>query len=151
MGSRATEVKQLIRPVVEAMGYELWGLDFHPQGRGALLRVYIESAQGITLEDCERVSHQLSGVLDVSDPIRGPYTLEVSSPGLDRPLFTPEQFRRYLGQRIRVRITGQVQGRRNFTGELLEVSDEAILLREDHTDYTLALDAIERARLVPPP
>lgn len=149
MGSRARGVEQLIRPVVEAMGYELWGLDFSPQGRGALLRVYIDSEQGITLDDCERVSHQLSGVLDVSDPIRGPYTLEVSSPGLDRPLFTPEQFRRYLGRRIRVRVAGQVQGRRNFTGELIEVKDGDILLREDHNDYTLALAAIERARLVP--
>jgi ribosome maturation factor RimP len=114
-----------------------------------LLRVYIEAEQGITLDDCGRVSHQLSGVLDVQDPIRAPYTLEVSSPGLDRPLFRPEQFRRYLGHRIRVRITGLVEGRRNFVGELLAVRDGDILLRQDHTDYTLALEAIERARLVP--
>jgi ribosome maturation factor RimP len=149
MGSRARGLEQLLRPVVKAMGYQFWGLDFSPQGRGALLRVYIEAEQGITLDDCGRVSHQLSGVLDVQDPIRAPYTLEVSSPGLDRPLFRPEQFRRYLGHRIRVRITGLVEGRRNFVGELLAVRDGDILLRQDHTDYTLALEAIERARLVP--
>jgi ribosome maturation factor RimP len=149
MSSRATGIEQLIRPVVEAMGYELWGLDFSPQGRGALLRVYIEAEQGITLDDCARVSHQLSGVLDVRDPIRVPYTLEVSSPGLDRPLFRPEQFQRYLGHRIRVRITGHMEGRRNFVGELLAVRGGDILLRQDDTDYTLALKAIERARLVP--
>ena len=86
-------LRRIVAATVEAMGYELVGVEFHPRPGNALLRVYIDGENGITLDDCQQVSHQLSGVLDVEDPIAGPYTLEISSPGLDRPLFEPSILR----------------------------------------------------------
>ncbi len=89
---------ELLQPVVSAMGYEMLGIEQIPQGRDSLVRVYIDSETGISLDDCERVSDQVTGVLDVEDPVKGSYRLEITSPGLDRPLFTLEQCRRYLGR-----------------------------------------------------
>ncbi|MCB1794222.1 MAG: ribosome maturation factor RimP, partial [Candidatus Competibacteraceae bacterium] len=90
-------LRRIVAATVEAMGYELVGVEFHPRPGNALLRVYIDGENGITLDDCQQVSHQLSGVLDVEDPIAGPYTLEISSPGLDRPLFEAKHFARFAG------------------------------------------------------
>ncbi len=99
MASKQEQLHTLIAPVVAALDCELWGLDFLTQGRYSTLRIYIdrEGEEGVTLEDCERVSRQVSSVLDVEDPISSRYTLEVSSPGMDRPLFTPEHYGRYIG------------------------------------------------------
>ena len=91
------KLKRVLAAVVEAMGYELVGVEFHARSSGALLRVYIDGENGITLDDCQRVSHQLGGVLDVEDLIAERYTLEISSPGLDRPLFEPRHFIRHAG------------------------------------------------------
>ena len=111
---------QLARRVVEPMGYELVGVEYFQRGGGAsTLRVYIDHARGITLDDCAAVSHQLSGVLDVEDPLPGHYDLEVSSPGLDRPLVFPEHFARFAGQRIKVRLAEKIEGRRKLEGVLL--------------------------------
>jgi ribosome maturation factor RimP len=95
------------------------------------------------------VSHQVSGVLDVEDPIAGPYDLEVSSPGLDRPLFTAEQFARFIGRKARIRLSVPLAGRRNFSGVLEGVEDNAVLLGEDGVQFRLSLSAIDKARLVP--
>ncbi len=144
------ELEALIRGVVEPLGYELVGVQFLAgQPGGDLLRVYIDQPAGIGLDDCERVSHQLSGVLDVEDPIPGHYVLEISSPGLDRPLFTPGQFRRYLGREIKVRLDNSVAGRKRYRGRLLEASDEAIELEVDGEVHRLPLAQIHEARLVP--
>lgn len=140
----------LVRPVVEGMGYELWGLEHGIRARRSLLRVYIERQDGITLGDCERVSHELTGVLDVEDPFRGPYDLEVSSPGLDRLLFTPEQFRRFAGHEVLVHMKVKLNGRRRISGRIEGVEAEAILLRTpDGEAFRVPPDLIERARLVP--
>ena len=140
---------QIIEPVVESMGYQFWGYDFNSGKHTAHLRVYIDSQEGICVDDCARVSHQLSGVLDVENPIRGSYTLEISSPGLDRPLFKPSHFRRFLGGRVRVRLRWQIEGRRNIMGELQGIDDEKIIVKQATSSYAIPLKAIDRARLVP--
>jgi ribosome maturation factor RimP len=114
-----------------------------------VLRVYIDHADGIGLEDCEAVSHQLSGVLDVEDPISGQYDLEVSSPGLDRPLFELEHYRRFSGERVRLRLFEKRDGRRRFDGPHHRRRRQRVLLDQDGEQIALAIGDIESARLVP--
>jgi ribosome maturation factor RimP len=142
-------IKQMLSTVVEAMGYELVGVEFHPHPRHGLLRVYIDTADGVTIDDCQRVSEQISGVLDVEDPIPGHYTLEVSSPGLDRPLFEAEHFERFAGHKVRIHLSAPLNGRSNYTGRLLGLRDEDVVLESDGQPLPLPLERIEKARLVP--
>jgi len=114
-----------------------------------VLRVYIDKDGGVTLDDCQKVSRQVSGVLDVEDPIHDRYALEVSSPGLDRPLFTREHFARYTGHSVQIRLDKPLDGRRNFKGIIQGMQDEAVLLEVDGTQFVLPLQAIEKAKLVP--
>ncbi len=147
MQSRA--LRQLIAPAVCGMGYELLGIEYQPTGRRCVLRIYIDSESGVTIGDCERVSNQISGILDVEDPMHGPYVLEVSSPGLDRPLFTLEQFKRFVGRKVRLRLQKALDGRRNFSGQVTKVAGHDIVLVEEDVEYQLPFDNIDRARLVP--
>ena len=139
----------LLEPAVEALGYELSDLELNiGHGRG-LVRLFIDSEQGITLDDCESVSRQVSGVLDVEDPITGDYNLEVSSPGADRKLVKPEHFDRFAGNVVKVRLRRLVNGRRRIKGQLLGREDDVIRLRLEDKDLTIAIEEIEVARLVP--
>jgi ribosome maturation factor RimP len=150
MKSAEPKLTQLIRSVVEPMGYECVGVEHDAGGGGgAVLRVYIDHDDGIGLDDCEAVSHQLSGALDVADPIAGNYDLEVSSPGLDRPLFELEHFRRFAGARVRIRLAEKLDGRRRFDGRIAGTDDESILLDMDGERIALPFRHIESARLVP--
>jgi ribosome maturation factor RimP len=139
----------LLEPTVGALGYELVDIEFASAGGGGLLRVYIDAPQGITLEDCERVSHGLSAALDAEDPIPGAYRLEVSSPGLDRVLRKREHYERFIGSRIRVELAEPREGRRRFTGALVEVPGETIAMDVDGRRFELPIRAIRKARLVP--
>ncbi len=112
MASKQEQLKAMLLPVVEGLGYMFWGLDYLSQGKHSTIRLYIDSEEGVKLEDCEKVSRQVSGVLDVEDPIQGEYVLEVSSPGIDRPLYTLEQFTRYVGEEVAVRLRVPFEGRR---------------------------------------
>jgi ribosome maturation factor RimP len=141
-------LQQILAPAVSALGYELLGVERNQSGRHCLLRVYIDQESGITIEDCEKVSHQVSGVLDVEDPIKTAYTLEVSSPGLDRPLFTRAHFERFMGHDIKLRLTTPLNNRRVFTGTLHSMIDDDIILIVDGTSYQLALANIDKANLV---
>src|SRR5690554_4251416 len=96
-------LQELVAPAVEALGFELWGLEYHSRNRQTLLRIFIDGPDGVTVDDCAAVSRQISAVMDVEDPIAGEYTLEVGSPGLDRPLYTLEQFQRYVGEPVKLR------------------------------------------------
>jgi ribosome maturation factor RimP len=111
----------MIEPVVAGLGYELLGIEYLPAGKHTVIRVFIDQDSGIRLDDCEKVSHQVSGFLDVEEPIRGKYVLEVSSPGLDRPLFKQEHFRKYLHNLIKVRLNSPVDGKRNYKGHIKAV------------------------------
>lgn len=144
-----SELEQLLRPVIESLGYELWGIEFRAHQRNALLRVYIDSPEGITLDDCQAVSEQVSAVLDVEDPIRTPYTLEVSSPGLDRLLFGAEHLARYAGHQVKIKLRFPVEGRRNFAGRLAGVQGDQVVLEVDSNEFRLPIEAIDQARLVP--
>ena len=150
MGRQAPDsVQKPIEAAVRGLGYELVGVEYLPQGRSSLLRVYIDTPEGVTVEDCERASHQISGVLDVDDPIRGQYVLEVSSPGLDRPLFTAEHFQRYAGSRVRLRLSPPLEGRRNFSGVLQGMRGDAVVVAQDDGEVEIPFHLIDQARLVP--
>ena len=143
-------LQNLVEPVVTSMGYDFVGLEVHSQPQGSLLRIYIDKDDGITADDCQRVSHQVSGVLEVEEPISGNYTLEISSPGLDRPLFTEEHFKRFAGNDVKIRVGSPVDGRRKFTGTLQGVDEEHhVVVRIDEQEFHLLLANIEQARLVP--
>ena len=131
MSSKLEQLQALLAPVVEALGYQCWGIEFISQGRHSLLRVYIDHANGILVDDCEKVSRQLSGVLDVEDPISGEYTLEVSSPGMDRPLFTVEQYAAHVGAQVKVKLRSPYEGRRNFQGVLRGVEGQDVVVQVD--------------------
>jgi ribosome maturation factor RimP len=142
-------VQKPIEAAVQGLGYELVGVEYLPQGRRSLLRVYIDAPEGVTVDDCERASHQISGALDVDDPIRGQYVLEVSSPGLDRPLFTAEQFRRFTGSRVKLRLSPPLEGRRNFSGVLQGVRDDVVVVAQEDGEVEIPFHHIDQARLVP--
>ncbi len=138
----------LISPTVEALGLELWGIEHASQGKYSTLRIFIESEEGITIDDCEKVSRQVSAILDVEDPITGEYTLEVSSPGLDRPLFSIDQFESYSGSEVSVRLRNPLDGRRKFKGQIAEVSGDTVCIRVDGEDFQLPHADIEKANIV---
>ena len=148
MRQAPAKVQELVQPAVETLGYELVGIEYLSQGKHSLLRVYIDSEDGINLDDCERVSHQVSGLLDVEDVIHGHYNLEVSSPGLDRPLFTKEQFQRYIGKEVNIRLSIAQQGRKKFKGILRGIDDTNVFLHVDEEEISLPFNAIEKANLV---
>ncbi|WP_344937166.1 ribosome maturation factor RimP [Zhongshania borealis] len=149
MSGKTVKLEEMLRPGVEALGYELWGLDHQSQGRHTLLRVYIDSENGIGVDDCAKVSHQISGVLDVEDPIAGEYNLEVSSPGMDRPLYTLEQYALYIGSDINLRLRVPFEGRRKFLGRLTGIEDGDVVLTVEEHEYLLPFDQIDKANVVP--
>ncbi len=144
------QLNELLRPVVESMGYELVGVEFHPNSVNALVRIYIDKPDGIELDDCVAVNEQVSGVLDVEDPIPSKYTLEISSPGLDRPLFNLADFERFIGGQVKIRLSRPLERQRNFKGEILAVEGEVITIKSfDEKVAELNFNNIEVARLIP--
>src|SRR5690348_7315317 len=136
---------KLLEPAIEALGYELVELEFPPQ----LLRIYIDREGGVTVDDCEAVSRQVSAVLDVEDPIPGAYTLEVSSPGLDRPLRKEADFVRFAGEQVKLELALPKDGRRRYTGTLKGCKAGEVTVEVDGVEHTLPLADIGKARLVP--
>ncbi|MBH9336485.1 ribosome maturation factor RimP [Pseudomonas aeruginosa] len=149
MSSKLEQLQALLAPVVEALGYECWGVEFISQGRHSVLRVYIDRPEGILIDDCEAVSRQVSGILDVEDPISGEYTLEGSSPGMDRPLFTLEQFAKHAGEQVKIRLRSPYEGRRNYQGILRGVEEQDVVVLVDDHEYLLPIDSIDKANIIP--
>jgi len=144
------ELMRLVRGAAETLGYELVGVELLSRPKaGHLLRVYIDNESGIGLSDCERVSHQVSGVLDVEDSIRGDYALEVSSPGLDRPLFEKAHFERFVGHVVRVKLNVALEGRSNYKGTIVGIEGDDVVLHADGESVRLPFGQISSARLVP--
>ncbi|WP_111415222.1 ribosome maturation factor RimP [Billgrantia lactosivorans] len=139
----------LIEPVVTAMGFELWGIDYRPQGKQSRLVIYIDHADGVSVDHCADVSRQVSAVLDVEDPIPGEYRLEVSSPGMDRPLFTLDQFARFAGHQVALKLRVPFDGRRKFQGLLAGIEEDEVLLQLDGEEYCFPIESIDQARVVP--
>ncbi|CAK0764815.1 ribosome maturation factor RimP [Gammaproteobacteria bacterium] len=160
-----SRLKQLLEPLVIAMGYELVGMEYIGQGRRRVLRLYIDKPTGVTVDDCGRLSHQVSGVLEVEDPIPGPYTLEISSPGLDRPLFEIQDFERFIGHKVHVKLFPQptgsimteksehdavsISGRSKVTGLLKGTLGAYIVVEEQGHELVVPLERIEKANLIP--
>lgn len=147
---KSEQLTALLQPTVNDLGYELVGVEYHPNSVNALLRVYIDKVGGINLDDCVAVNEQVSGILDVEDPIPGKYTLEISSPGLDRPLFSLTDFVRFIGSKAKIRLSRPIGRQRNFKGEILSVNESWITLRDNEGNTTeLDYNFIEVARLIP--
>lgn len=171
MSSVQDKLTALIEPVVAALGCELWGLEYLTQGRQATLRIYIEKAlpvddaagkdgsdqprhqdkrdAGVGLHDCEKVSRQVSSVLDVEDPIASHYTLEVSSPGMDRPLFCLAHYQRSIGEKVSIKLSRKFEERKNFAGIIAGVEGDEVVLRVDDDEYLLPVELIDKANIVP--
>jgi ribosome maturation factor RimP len=149
MSAVAKQVADLIGSTLAGMGYELVGIEYGDHGHGGLLRVYIDRVGGITLDDCAAVSGQVSAILDVEDPIAGHYDLEVSSPGMDRPLFTEAHYARFIGHRIKIVMSLPQDGRRRFSGVLRTIKDGVIEIDVDNELFYLPFSQVASARLIP--
>ena len=155
MTDKATQISALLAPTVESLGLQLLGIEYLPAPGGAVLRVYIDVPEAevetriVAIEDCEAVSREVSAQLDVEDPISGNYTLEVSSPGVDRPLFGAAQFARFTGERAKVGLKLPQDGRRRLTGTIVSVQADRIVFDVDGQPFEVAVDNIDKARLVP--
>lgn len=141
-------IDDLVGPIVLALDLELWGCELVRQGKYSLIRVYIDRESGVDISDCEKVSRQVSAVFDVEEPITEEYTLEVSSPGLERPLFRLEQFRKYVGSIIQLRIKKPQDGRKKFKGDLVRVDDDSIVLSIDGGEVEFQYTDIDKANLI---
>ncbi len=139
----------MLQPLVEDLGYEFVGLEFSTNPKSRVLVLYIDKAAGIAVEDCELTSREVAALLDVEDPIPGHYVLEVSSPGLDRPLFSLRQFERFAGELVQISLFAPLDGRRKFKGRILGVRDETVTIEQDGVEVTLEHGNIAKARLVP--
>lgn len=155
MTDKAEDIARLLAPTVTSLGLELLGIEYLPASGGALVRLYIDvpqsgsDARNVGIEDCESVSREVSAQLDVEDPITGNYTLEVSSPGIDRPLFGAAQFARFIGESAKVTLKLPQDGRRRLQGAILRVEGETIVFAVDTTEFTVDAGNIDKARLVP--
>ncbi|MFC6839637.1 ribosome maturation factor RimP [Xanthomonas theicola] len=157
MSDKANEIANLLGPTVDALGLELLGAEYLPASGGATLRLYIDvplaeqPGRIVDIDDCERVSREVSAQLDVEDPISGNYTLEVSSPGVDRPLFTAVQFARHQGESAKVVLKLPQQGRRRLQGRIAQVDAAAgrIVFEVDGAELAVDFDNIDKARILP--
>ena len=143
------ELRGLLEPAIERLGYELSDLEMKLGGKSGVVRVFIDHPEGISLEDCEKVSLAVSALLDVEDPLPGEYSLEVSSPGLDRKLTKVEHFQRFAGEMVKVQMRFPIEGRKRFRGTLVSSNDENIVVEVDGETHSLPMATIDTARLVP--
>ena len=143
------KLTELLQPLVEDLGYEFIGLEYNSNPKHSVLRIYIDQDGGVGIEDCEAVSREVAALLDVKDPIRSQYNLEISSPGLDRPLFTPAHYAEFAGCEAQVTLFAPRDGRRKFKGRLLSADKQGVCMEQDGVEVTLDFDNIAKAKLVP--
>jgi ribosome maturation factor RimP len=143
------QLNELIQPVVEAMGCELWGIEHLPMGRYSTVKIYIDSKKGVDIEDCAKVSRQVSSLLDVEDLMNGEYSLEVSSPGFSRGLFKLDHYKELIGEEVRIRLRRPYEGQRKYSGQLRGVEGDEIILGHQDEEVLFPFEEIERANVVP--
>ncbi len=144
-----THLWELFEPVVEGLGYDLVEIEHFPNPKHGVLRLYIDKEGGIKVEDCSTVSRQIGALIDVEDPIRGKFNLEVSSPGSDRPLRRLKDFQRFTGSMVKLKTVMPLDGQRNFKGRLLQADEETVVIETDTEELSLPMSAIDKARIVP--
>lgn len=149
MTKKEQELEALLAPSVAALGLRIWGIEYLSQGKRSVLRIFIDADAGVTVDDCERVSKQASDLLDVDDVLSAGYTLEVSSPGLDRVLFKRDQYAESIGETVDVRLNYPLEGRRRFVGPLRGVASGDLVVQVDDAEFVIALENVQRARIVP--
>ena len=143
------KLNELLQPLVEDLGYEFVGLEYNSNPKHSVLRIYIDHENGVGIEDCETVSRETAALLDVKDPIRSQYNLEVSSPGLDRPLFTAAHYQQFEGCIAQVNLFAPQDGRRKFSGPILGADETSVRIDQDGSEVALDLSNVVKARLVP--
>lgn len=149
VSQKVQKLTDMLAPAVAACGFELWGIEFFPQGKRSCLRIYIDGPEGVTVDGCAMVSHQASGILDVEDPVAGEYTLEVSSPGWDRPLFSLSQYERFVGSEVLLRLLAPLNGRRRYKGVLQQVQGETLELLSEGQVVLVPFAQVDKANVVP--
>jgi ribosome maturation factor RimP len=149
LGLSSGKLTSLLQPLVEDLGYEFVGIEHSSNPKNPVLVIYIDKSDGIAVEDCARVSREIAAMMDVEDPIPGQYQLEVSSPGLDRPLFTLSQFQQFTGEVAQIALFAPRDGRRKFKGKILGTEEGQVKMEQDGVEVTLDLGNIAKARLVP--
>lgn len=142
------KLTDMLRPAVEETGKELWGVEFISAGNNSVLRLFINHENGIDVDDCAEVSRQVGAILDVEDPISSEYNLEVSSPGVDRPLFELSHFQQVIGETINVKLSMPLNGRRKFKGILAAIENDTLIVEVDAIDYELVINNVDKANLV---
>jgi ribosome maturation factor RimP len=142
------QLNNLVNSVVTGLGFQVWGYEYRPHSESALLRIFIENEGGVSIDNCTQVSRQIGAALDVDDIIPVAYILEVSSPGIDRVLFTPEQYKNYIGEAVKVRTRSPIEGRRNFKGIIESVGENEVNVTVDNDTFVIPFNVVDRARLV---
>lgn len=141
------DIEQLLDPLINELGYVLWGCEYLSQGKHSLLRLYIDKESGIGVEDCERVSRQVSAILDVEDPIPGNYSLEISSPGIPRPLFKKEHYKQFVGHGVSVKLYKPIKGSRKLLGNIVAANEDVVVLEIGDEQLELPFSHIVKANL----
>lgn len=149
MASLEERLTEMLAPSVEDLGYELVGIEYIRAGQHSTLRIYIDQENGILVDDCAAVSRQVSAIMDVEDPITNEYTLEVSSPGLERPLFNAAQYAAFIGEEVKIQLRMPIQNRRKWKGVISSVDDEIISIAVEAKTERFALSNIQKANIVP--
>jgi ribosome maturation factor RimP len=142
-------LNELIQPLVEDLGYEFVGIEYNSNPKHAVIRIYIDQESGVDIKDCETVSRETAALLDVKDPIKSHYNLEVSSPGLDRPLFTPAHYSEFAGEEAQINLFAPQDGRRKFIGPIVSADENAVKMMQDGNEVSLNFDNIVKAKLIP--
>ena len=142
-------LNELLQPLVEDLGYEFVGIEYNSNPNHAILRIYIDHENGVDIKDCEVVSRETAALLDVKDPIKSHYNLEVSSPGLARPLFTPAHYSEFAGENAQITLFAPQDGRRKFNGPILGADESSVRIEQDGIEVTLAFDNVAKAKLIP--
>jgi ribosome maturation factor RimP len=142
-------LNELIQPLVEDLGYEFVGIEYNSNPNHAILRIYIDHEKGVDIKDCETVSRETAALLDVKDPIKSRYNLEVSSPGLDRPLFIPAHYSEFAGEEAQINLFAPQDGRRKFSGPIVSADDNTVKMMQDGNEVSLSFDNIAKAKLIP--
>ncbi|AOF54370.1 ribosome maturation factor RimP [Rodentibacter caecimuris] len=148
MATLEQNLQEILQSSIEDLGCELWGIECQRAGRFMTVRIFIDKNGGVTIDDCADVSRQVSAILDVEDPIADKYNLEVSSPGLDRPLFTLAQYKRYLGEEILIHLRIPMMERRKWQGKLARIENDMLILKVDDQEHTFVFGNIQKANVI---